>query len=106
MLPTRLSRLWNTAVDLQRRNFRGSYVRKTARPSASPGCGRTGRWRIAMPHNHQRGPASVDPELAKDAKLEADPLLTEGKPSSAQKWMVGLVLIALVGLVVWALSQP
>ena len=59
-----------------------------------------------MPHNHQRGPASVDPELAKHAKLEADPLLTEGKASSAQKWMVGLVLIALVGLVVWALSQP
>jgi hypothetical protein len=59
-----------------------------------------------MPHKHQRGPASVDPELAKDAKLEADPLLTEGKASSTQKWIVGLALIALVGLVVWALSQP
>ena len=59
-----------------------------------------------MPHKHQRGPASVDPELAKDAKLEADPLLAEGNARSTQKWMVGLALIALVGLVVWALSQP
>jgi hypothetical protein len=55
---------------------------------------------------HQRRPTSGDPELRRDAELEADPLLTEGKASSSQKWIVGLALIALVGLVVWALNQP
>ena len=60
-----------------------------------------------MAHNkHQRGPGSGDPELATEAKLEPDPLLTEGKASSTQKWIVGLALIAFVGIVVWALCQP
>jgi hypothetical protein len=58
--------------------------------------------------NEKQRPVSADPDLRMETELEADPMLrlSEGKASPLQIWVVGLVIVATIALVVWALSQP
>jgi hypothetical protein len=56
----------------------------------------------------QPKPASADPDLRRETELEADPMLTlsEGKASGLQIASVGLAVIVIIAVVVWAMSQP
>ena len=52
-------------------------------------------------------PASADPDLRMDTELEADPMLrlSEGRASKLQIAAVGLAIVVIIALVVWAMSQ-
>ena len=58
--------------------------------------------------NEKRQSASADPDVRRDAELEADPMLrlSEGKASPLQIAVVCLASIAIVAAVVWAMAQP
>lgn len=55
----------------------------------------------------QTKPASADPDLRMDTELEADPMLrlSEGRASKLQIAAVGLAIVVIIALVVWAMSQ-
>ena len=52
--------------------------------------------------------ASADPDLRMETALEADPMLTlsEGRASRLQIASVALAIVAIIGVVAWAISQP
>ena len=64
---------------------------------------------LTMADERQRPkPASADPDLRMETELEADPMLklSEGRASRLQIASVALAIVAIIGVVAWAISQP
>ena len=61
-----------------------------------------------MANETQRKTASADPDVRMDTELEPDPMLrlSEGKASPLQIALVGGAVLVVMGVVVWAMSQP
>jgi hypothetical protein len=61
-----------------------------------------------MANEKQPSPASLDPDVQADMRLEPDPMLrlSEGKASPLQIAVIGVMILIVVGVVVWSMSQP
>ena len=56
---------------------------------------------------NEKPPASADPDVQADMRLEPDPMLrlSEGKASPLQIALIGVMILVVVGVVVWSMSQ-